>query len=167
MAARQTAGKPDFSENICNNNALRRATRNLSLLFDDVIAPSGLRAGQFSILVHADTMSSPTMKALATELVMDLSALGHTLKPLIRDGLLTLQPDAKDRRSKHVALTPAGFAKLEETTALWREAQARVEAILGEDRARQIRVDMSELATEDFSSAFRAGTPAAARASGE
>ena len=36
---------------------------------------------------------------------MDLSALGHTLKPLIRDTYIILVPDKDDRRVKHVTLT--------------------------------------------------------------
>lgn len=58
---------------------------------------------------------------------MDLSALGHTLKPLIRDGYVALVPDKKDRRVKHVTLTKAYRKKLEQTSKLWADAQGRFE----------------------------------------
>ena len=50
----------------------------------------------------------PTLRDLANDIVMDLSALGHTLKPLIRDGYVALVPDKEDGRLKHATLTNAG-----------------------------------------------------------
>ena len=145
--------------NPCNNNALRKASRNLGNLFDDVVAPSGLRAAQFGILFHVDALTAPTMKALARELVMDLSALGHTLKPLIRDGFVELQPNAEDRRSKLVVLTALGNKKLSETIKLWREAQSRVETVLGAEPALRLREMLMTMASEEFAAAFRNAKP--------
>lgn len=141
--------------NVCNNSVLRKAGRNLGVLYDDVIAPSGLRGGQFSILSHVAALDRPTMKALAEELVMDLSALGHTLKPLVRDGYLALEPNPEDRRSKRVALTPAGKAKLTETIALWRRAQRRFETVFGAADSKRLRDMLSVVASDDFADAFR------------
>jgi DNA-binding MarR family transcriptional regulator len=143
----------------CNNNELRKATRHLGQLFDDVIAPSGLRAAQHGLLVYIDAMDGPTMSALAQALVMDLSALGHTLKPLTRDGLVLLARDEADRRAKRVRLTPKGRAKLDETMALWREAQARVEAALGADRAQLLREMLALVGSAAFGAAFREARP--------
>lgn len=142
----------------CNNNALRKATRNLGQLFDDVIEPIGLRAAQFGILVHIDALENPTMKSLARVLVMDLSALGHTLKPLIRDGYVDLTPDAEDRRSKRVTLTDAGMRKCDEGAALWRIAQARVDKALGAEKALKLRELLAVVASEDFTAAFKSST---------
>ena len=50
-------------------------------------------------------MNEPTLRELAEAIVMDLSALGHTLKPLIRDGYVALVPDKNDGRVKHATLT--------------------------------------------------------------
>lgn len=139
----------------CNNSELRKATRHLGLLFDEVMRPSGLRAAQHGILYHVKAMDRPTMKALARELVMDLSALGHTLKPLARDGFVRLDPDDRDARAKRVSLTPAGEAKLRETTALWRSAQTRVETALGADKAQAMRTMLAEVSSNAFGTAFR------------
>ncbi len=139
----------------CNNNELRKATRHLGQLFDEVMRPSGLRAAQHGLLFYVKSMDRPTMKELARELVMDLSALGHTLKPLERDGYLRLDTDARDARAKRVSLTLGGEAKLEETIELWRVAQARVEAALGARKAAALRAMLAEVASEDFGTAFR------------
>ena len=89
-------GQPDDSgldlgdNNRCNNTALRKATRRVSQLYDSVLAPTGLRSTQRSILLNIARFGSPTMGELAASLVLDRSALGHNLKPLVRDGLIVL-----------------------------------------------------------------------------
>ena len=70
----------------CNNAALRKAARGLGKLYDAVLEPSGLKATQFSLLTQIYDLGNPTMAELANSLVMDLSAMRHSLGPLIRDG---------------------------------------------------------------------------------
>jgi DNA-binding MarR family transcriptional regulator len=53
------------------------------------------------------------MGEIAGALIMDLSALGHTLKPLIRDGYVETVADKDDHR---IRLTKAGEKKLAEAT---------------------------------------------------
>ncbi|MFE1602939.1 MarR family winged helix-turn-helix transcriptional regulator [Methylobacterium sp. ID0610] len=138
----------------CSNAGLRRATRRLSQLYDDAIAPSGLRATQFGLLAQLRQLGAPTMGELAEAMVMDLSALGHTLKPLTRDGLVALQIDPKDRRSRRVVLTEPGRERLRAAARLWREAQARFEAAFGTEKAAQLRDLLDEIASPAFVSAF-------------
>ena len=148
------ATPPPVDRNPCNNNALRKATRHLGQLFDDVIGNSGLRAAQHGLLHHIKEMRGPTMKELATILVMDLSALGHTLKPLERDGFINLVVDDRDKRAKRIHLTAAGEAKLAETRQLWRVAQDRVDTALGPEKSRQMREMLAEVASKEFGEAF-------------
>ncbi len=143
----------------CNNHELRKATRHLGQLFDDVIGASGLRGGQYAILVHVEAMDGPTMKQLAQKLVMDLSALGHTLKPLTRDGYLRLDKDECDARAKRVRLTDEGRTKLAQSIELWRVAQTRCETALGPERALAMREMLAVVASDAFADAFRGTTP--------
>jgi len=59
----------------------------------------GLRSTQLAILVELNNWSGqpPTLAELADALVIERSALGHTLRPLEREGWLTLQR-GEDRR---------------------------------------------------------------------
>ncbi|MCJ2006171.1 MarR family winged helix-turn-helix transcriptional regulator [Methylobacterium sp. E-041] len=152
-----TTGCAIASRSRCSNAALRRATRNIGQLYDEVLAPGGLRTTQHSLLVTVRAMGSPTMGQLAEAMVMDLSGLGHTLKPLARDGYLRLVPDAADRRVRRVALTDLGAAKLEQTIPLWQDAQARFEAAFGQARTEALRDILSALATPGFREAFAGG----------
>ncbi len=139
----------------CSGAAVRRASRQLGQLYDDVLAPSGLRTTQFSLLTQILVGETPPLKSLAEAMVMDLSALGHTLKPLIRDGLVELVPDAKDRRVKRVRLTGQGQRKRDEAHSLWEQAQARFDAAFGAEQSAALRRAMAVIATPEFAQAFR------------
>jgi DNA-binding MarR family transcriptional regulator len=127
----------------------------LGQLYDDALSPSGLKATQHGLLAQILMMDDPTLRELAEEIVMDLSALGHTLKPLIRDGYVALVPDKKDGRVKHATLTKAGKRKLEQTIVLWSEAQRRFEAVFGEKRAASLRDILEELSSETFRQSYK------------
>ncbi len=139
---------------VCANSAVRRAARRLGQLYDDAIAPSGLRGTQFSLLAQIRRLGEPALQPLAAAIVMDLSALGHTLKPLQRDGLVALAPDPADRRVKRVSLTPLGHARLAEAEAMWRAAQRRFEHLVGADDAAALSRILGTIASDDFRDAF-------------
>lgn len=150
----------DLDPSVCNNSVLRQAARQLGQLYEDIISPSGLRATQFGLLTYVVVLDQPTMARLAEALVMDLSALGHTLKPLLRDGLIETFPDEHDKRAKRVRLTPAGERKVKIAAGLWTKAQGRFEATFGKRKAAELRRTLSFLASDDFAQAFVSKKPA-------
>jgi|SRR5579859_1190740 len=141
---------------ICNGTALRKATRRVSQLYDAILAPSGLRSTQRSLLIHIARAGTPTMGELAAALVLDRSALAHNLKPLERDGLVAVEVDPNDKRSRLVGLTPVGRARLDESTVLWRDAQHRFETAFGPAEAAALRDTLALIASPDFTQAFEA-----------
>ncbi|HVB67901.1 MAG TPA: MarR family transcriptional regulator [Acetobacteraceae bacterium] len=155
--ARRTAAPALADAGLCNGAALRRATRRVSLLYDQVLAPCGLRATQHAILVQlARAAEPPALGELARALVIDPSALAHNLRPLERDGFVALSANPRDQRCRLVRLTPAGRAKLAESRVLWRQAQARFERTFGPDRAARLRAALGELASDAFAAGFAA-----------
>jgi DNA-binding MarR family transcriptional regulator len=139
---------------LCNCTSLRKATRRVSQLYDAILAPSGMRSTQRSILIQIARMGAPTMGDLAAALVLDRSALAHNLKPLERDGLVTVFADEKDRRSRLVRLTKRGEARLAESRTLWMDAQRRFEAAFGAKRADLLRASLALIASDEFVHAF-------------
>ncbi|MBZ9962394.1 MarR family winged helix-turn-helix transcriptional regulator [Mesorhizobium sp. BR1-1-2] len=137
--------QPGFSR--CNNATLRRTARRLGRFYDDALAPSGLKGTQFGLLFQISASSEPAMGTVAEALIMDLSALGHTLKPLVRDGYVETFPDKDDRRVKRVRLTPHGRAKLEEAIKLWSVAQQRFEEMVGAEQAAKLRATLDDVAS--------------------
>ena len=138
------------SNNRCNSTALRKATRRVSQLYDSILAPTGLRSTQRAILHNINYFGSPTVGKLAASLVLDRSALGHNLKPLEREGLLTLEPDPNDRRSRIARLTEKGMKKLADSAPYWQMAQERFESKFGVERAAALREVLAIIATEEF-----------------
>jgi DNA-binding MarR family transcriptional regulator len=128
------------------------AARRVTHLYDSALASCELKLTQFSILAelaHRGT-SPPTMGELAQAMVMDRSTLGHNLRPIERDRLIELTASTEDRRSRRVRLTPAGFAKFEEASALWRTAQTRFESGFGVKPAENLRKVLRQVAALDF-----------------
>jgi DNA-binding MarR family transcriptional regulator len=138
----------------CNCTALRKATRRISQLYDDALAPSGLKTTQRAILAQLGRSEPVTVGDLAAALVMDAGALAHTLKPLERDRLVAIAIDPDDRRNRLISLTRQGRAKLAETDALWAKAQTGFEAGFGRVKSEALREALQFLVSDHFVSAF-------------
>ena len=141
----------------CSNTAIRRASRQLGQLYDDCMGNSGLKGTQFSLLSQIAATGEAPLKQLAEAMVMDLSALGHTLKPLIRDGYVELIPDANDRRVKRARLTALGKKAQEDLLANWRDAQSRFDNAFGQGKSAEIRKALAFISSPEFAAAFRKG----------
>jgi DNA-binding MarR family transcriptional regulator len=131
--------KPELKPEECNCLALRQAARHVSQLYDQCLAPAGLRGTQFSILAKLRRLGPMTINALAAAMVMDRTTLGRNIQPLERDGLIAVAPGRADRRSKELRLTEAGEARFRAGVEGWHEAQARFEGAFGADRAAELR----------------------------
>lgn len=134
----------------CNCLALRQATRLVTQLYDQHLAPSGLRTTQFSILAKLKRLGPTTISALAAELVVDRTTLGRNILPLERDGLIRIEPSAADARSKELHLTRKGAARLGPALKQWAEAQKRFGAAYGEERAAQLRSLLQGVVTSEL-----------------
>lgn len=80
--------------------------------------------------------------------MLDRSGLGHSVRPLQRDGLVSLDQDATDRRSVNVTLTDEGRRRFAQARVLWQSAQDRVAAVLGASVADELRDQLNELAED-------------------
>jgi DNA-binding MarR family transcriptional regulator len=151
-----------IDELACTNTALRRAARRLGQLYDDALAPLDLKATQISLIAEiarltAGDQNGPTLQDLAARLAIQISAITHALKPLVRDGLVELRQDDHDRRTKHGVLTPLGKARLSEALVLWAAANRRVEVVLGSTSATMLRTLADQVASEEFLVEYSAG----------
>lgn len=123
-----TAPRPAAAPCVCGR--LRRAARALTQLYDDLMAPAGLRVTQFSLLRTLAARGPQRMSALAAAALLDRTALSRTLEPLAGQGLVRIAT-GRDARTREVALTRAGAAALARATPHWERAQASVERQLG------------------------------------
>jgi DNA-binding MarR family transcriptional regulator len=133
----------------CNCLALRQAARHVTQIYDEFLAPSGLRATQYSILARLQRKGPMTINALAAELVMDRTTLGRNVLPLERDGLIEIGVGTADRRSKELRLTSGGAARFRVALKAWQNAQARFEATFGAMRAGELRMLLEQVVSTD------------------
>jgi DNA-binding MarR family transcriptional regulator len=121
----------------CTCGHLRRATRSLTQLYDDLMAPSGLRVTQFSLLRSLAAQGTSRMSDLARAQLLDRTALSRTLDPLVDRGLVEIVP-GRDARTREVSLTRAGARAVRAAEPHWKRAQAQVAAKIGPDRLQEL-----------------------------
>jgi len=124
----------------------QRAARALARLFDKAFRPFGLSSGQFSLLMALNRPEPPTIGELAPFLAMDRTSLTAALKPLERRGLVRVNADKTDRRTRRIGITPEGVALLEAALPAWRETQTRLDAALTGGAASRLRADLRQVA---------------------
>ena len=108
----------------------QRAARALARRFDEALRPTGLTTGQFTLLTALNRPQPPAIGPVAQLLAMDRTTLTAALKPLERDGLVTIGTDPKDRRNRLLTLTGKGHEVLIAAVSIWRDTHAAVEAAL-------------------------------------
>ncbi len=119
--------------------ATQRAARRLARRFDAALKPFGLTNGQFSLMVALNQPEPPPIGRIAPFLGMDPSTLTAAVKPLARRGLLTVEPDPQDRRSRRLCITPEGVALMREAVEVWHTEHAALEQDMGEERPEDLR----------------------------
>ncbi|WP_416408314.1 MarR family winged helix-turn-helix transcriptional regulator [Agrobacterium rosae] len=123
----------------------QRAARALARRFDMALKPVGLTNGQFSLLMSLNRPEPPPMGPVAKLLAMDRTTLTAALKPLQKRGLLSIEPDPKDKRGKRLKLTPEGMAVLASAVPIWTRTHGEVEAQIESGDANRLRRDLVDL----------------------
>lgn len=117
----------------CACGRLRRATRALTQLYDDAMAPAGLRITQFSLLRTLLRDGRLRISDLAARQLLDRTALSRNLDPLVEQGYVEVT-QGSDARTREVAITRNGRKALHAAGAHWQRAQADVARRLGPKR---------------------------------
>ncbi len=123
---------------------VRRAARTITRLYEEALRPLGLGATQLT-LMNAIAMggeNGQTMSRLSDVLALDLTTLSRNLRPLEKDGMLTIGRHESDRRVRVVRLTREGEALLVAALPCWTKAHMRVTTILGEAEAEMLRAGL-------------------------
>lgn len=122
MAAVESWREHDLGPCACSQ--LRRASRVLSALYDEFLAPASITVTQYAILVNiARQPDGVSRTSLAALLGMDRTTLTRNLRPLARTRLVGEKVDPADHRSSVLRLTRAGYRKLDRAFALWAKVQ--------------------------------------------
>jgi DNA-binding MarR family transcriptional regulator len=126
--------------------ATQRAARALARRFDEALKPAGITSGQFSLLNALNRPEPPSIGSVASLLAMDRTTLTANLKPLERRGLLEVEIDPDDRRSRRIRLLDAGMKTLGVAMPIWTGTHAEIDAKIGNDEARELRKGLRAVA---------------------
>jgi DNA-binding MarR family transcriptional regulator len=134
----------------CNCLAVRQAARYVTQFYDRHMAAVRLRTTQYGILARLKRQGAMSINALAAELVVDRTTLGRNIRPLERDGLIAIEPDLSDGRSKILRLTKTGEARFRRAQKHWEEAQKQFERAYGGRQALQLRENLRALVASEL-----------------
>ncbi len=119
------------TECVCFN--IRKASRMVTQVYDEIMQETGLRGTQFTILANIAGYQLLTISVLAEKLVMDRTTLTRNLKPLEKQKLIVITP-GEDRRTRSVQLSASGHETLASALPLWRQAQQKITKKMGKKR---------------------------------
>ncbi|HEX7074085.1 MAG TPA: MarR family winged helix-turn-helix transcriptional regulator [Hyphomicrobiaceae bacterium] len=109
---------------------VQRAARAVARRYDEALRPLALTNGQFSLMMSLNRPEPPTMGQVSAVLAMDRTTVTANLKPLERRGLVEVQIDDHDRRSRRLKLTQAGRKLLAKAMPIWKKTQAKNKTLL-------------------------------------
>jgi DNA-binding MarR family transcriptional regulator len=128
----------------CASTNFRKASRSVTQLFDQYLAPIGLRSTQLTILVAAQVFGPCSLGRLASELVMDRTTITRNIQPLVNQGLLQVTGKT-GRGGKSVEITKAGQEAMVSAVPFWKEAQGHLMRRMGKDRWDRVMVDLTSV----------------------
>ena len=129
----------------CYCTLLRKATRRLSGVYDEALAPLGINIAQYALLRMVAARTSLSLTELGRIAELDRSTVGRNVRVLERMGLMQTGRGDDDQRESVVSLTPAGTALLAQARPLWDACQARIEAKLGAERVETLNAILAAL----------------------
>ena len=122
----------DFSEvqeSVCACATSRHIARLLTQLYDRFLHKAGVEAPQFALMVAIDKEERSHQSAIGLQCAMDKTTVSRNLKLLERKGWIK-STTGRDRRERHVALTPAGRKRLAAGWPEWRKAQNHLRSVM-------------------------------------
>lgn len=115
----------------CGCFNLRKTSRLVTQLYDDILQPTGLRSTQVVILGVLAVEREISLTRLARELVLSPSTLHRNLLPLERDGFV--ESTTINNRGRMLKLTKTGQETLLAALPYWQKAQKKFVGLIGAD----------------------------------
>lgn len=114
----------------CLCTRLRLATRKVSAIYDDALAPLGINVAQYALLRAIERAQPVSLTELGRLAALDRSTIGRNVRVVARMGLVETARGA-DHREAAVSLSGAGARLLAQAAPAWARAQAHVAERLG------------------------------------
>jgi len=123
----------------CNCTALRRASRRVSQFYDRRLAIVGVKSTQLAILTAISRSQCISVNELADAMSLDPTTTTRNLRPLQRNGWISIKRSDGDARVRILSMTKRGDDLLMAGLKVWRSAQAEFESRNGHRASEQLR----------------------------
>jgi DNA-binding MarR family transcriptional regulator len=143
MYMHHTVSSP--AEAACVCGSLRKASRAVTRIYDEIMEDTGMTIMQFSILSTIARNGEMPLMRLAKALVMERTTLYRALTPIERRGWVDFSDG--EGRAKTVSLTEQGRAALEQAGPAWRLAQKNLLDAIGIGNWRALEDGLARLVT--------------------
>lgn len=128
----------------CGCTNMRRAARAVTRFYDGILAPSGLKTTQYSLLSHLQRLGPLAMNALAAAIRLERTTLVRNLKPLESMGLVAVAA-GRGPKAGSVRLTDKGRQALAQAAPYWSRAQEGLQALLTAEERQVFRTVLQKL----------------------
>jgi DNA-binding MarR family transcriptional regulator len=106
----------------CKCFQFRKISRVITQYYNKCLAPSGIKAMQFSIMVHLPENTETKLDEMSNYFGRDKGALSHNIKVLRKSGYIDVLRKEKNRGNFY-KLTDKGSKVIEKAIPLWEMAQ--------------------------------------------
>ncbi len=129
----------------CVVGNLQQVARAVSRVYAEEMRSCGVKRSPFNILAVLMHTESITLSDFAERLLMERTTLSRNLKPLVKQGYVSVILSASDARVREISLTREGIKKFREALGLWRKAQEKLLRVYGEENWRKLEASLHKL----------------------
>ena len=146
----------ELSSSSCHCINLRRAANAVTDYYDRALADIGISINQFFLLSNIGKIEPCSVAELSRHVRLDRTTLVRNLKVLDKAGWVQNDAAPGNRKSK-LHLTEAGRQLVKTAKPQWMQAQADVEACLGEEGLKRLIGYLLDLEQLNFHNKAEAG----------
>lgn len=117
----------------------KRAHNELAALHEEFLAPTGINAGELSVLLLLDAREPESQQQAAQRLGVDRTTMVALIDALEAKKLVARRPDPADRRRNVTELTDTGRKTLRRATRASDQAERRLLSQLDDAETEQLR----------------------------
>ena len=114
----------------CKCIGLRKASNNLTKIYNSALIKVDLKITQFSTLKNIQKLGKTNIRVLSSELELDRTTVLRNIEKLIEMDLVSYKYE-NDDKNKIIQLTTVGKSKLREAIIIWEETQHKYIKALG------------------------------------
>ena len=114
----------------CKCIDLRKASNNLTNIYNSALIKVDLKITQFSTLKNIQKLGKTNIRVLSSELELDRTTVLRNIEKLIEMDLVSYKYENDDKH-KIIQLTTVGKSKLREAIIIWEETQHKYIKALG------------------------------------